>query len=217
MKKNDASFFYARLCANQHWRLFPYFKDSVAYVDIETTGLSSHSDYITTIALYDGRQVYYYINGQNLDDFVDDINKYQMIITYNGKTFDVPFVQNYFGINLRQAHIDLRYILASLGFSGGLKECERKLGLDRGELRDMDGFIAVLLWNEYQRSKNQAALETLLAYNIEDVLNLEILMSMSFNFKIAKTPFYKTHKLTIPTPVANPFSADKKILERFCG
>ena len=31
----------------------------------------------------------------------------------------------------------------SLGFKGGLKGCERQLGLDRGNLKDIDGFFAV--------------------------------------------------------------------------
>jgi uncharacterized protein YprB with RNaseH-like and TPR domain len=50
----------------------------------------------------------------------------------------------------------------SLGFKGGLKGCERQLGLDRGDLKDIDGFFAVLLWGEYQRTGDQKALDTLL-------------------------------------------------------
>jgi len=34
-----------------------------------------------------------YINGQNLNDFLDDIKKYKIIVTYNIKTFDVPFIE----------------------------------------------------------------------------------------------------------------------------
>jgi uncharacterized protein YprB with RNaseH-like and TPR domain len=52
---------------------------------------------------------------------------------YNGKTFDVPFIEKYFGIRMNHAHIDLRYVLKSLGYAGGLKRCEKALGLDRGE------------------------------------------------------------------------------------
>lgn len=42
------------------------------------------------------------------------------------------------------AHIDLRYVLASLGYRGGLKGCERQLGLDRQELQDVDGFFSLI-------------------------------------------------------------------------
>ena len=67
----------------------------MAYLDIETT----------TIALYNGESIYHYVNNHNLDDFLDDINKYKVIVTYNGKSFDVPFIDNYFGIELNHAHI----------------------------------------------------------------------------------------------------------------
>ena len=38
-------------------------------------------------------------------------------------------------------------------------------------------------------------LETLLAYNIEDVVNLEQLMVMAFNLKLRETPFVGTHQM----------------------
>ena len=39
---------------------------------------------------------------------------------------------------LIQIPIDLRYILYSLGFKGGLKGCEKQLGMDRGDLSDSE-------------------------------------------------------------------------------
>lgn len=44
------------------------------------------------------------------------------------------------------------------------------------------GFFAVLLWQEFQQTGNIKALETLLVYNIEDVVNLETLMVLAYNF-----------------------------------
>ena len=48
---NNPTFFGERLPSNQSWRLFPEFRESTAYLDIETTGLDSWSNEITTIAL----------------------------------------------------------------------------------------------------------------------------------------------------------------------
>jgi uncharacterized protein YprB with RNaseH-like and TPR domain len=155
------AYFSQLLPANQCWRLFPEFRDSIAYLDIETTGLDRYFNKITTIALYDGQSIKTYVEGQNLDDFVEDIQRYKVIVSYNGKSFDAPFIEHYFNIRLDHAHIDLRYILYSLGFRGGLKGCERQLGVDRGDLKDIDGFFAVLLWDEYQRTGDQRALDTL--------------------------------------------------------
>ena len=55
-----------------------------------------------------------------------------MIVTYNGKSFDIPFIENYFNIRLDHAQIDLRYVLYSLGFRGGLKGCRKTAGNGQG-------------------------------------------------------------------------------------
>ncbi|MEE9117802.1 MAG: ribonuclease H-like domain-containing protein [Calditrichia bacterium] len=210
---SNPKYFSDLLPANQHWRFFPEFRHSMVYLDIETTGLESWGNIITTIALHDGKSITHYINGQNLNDFPDDIRKYKVIVTYNGKTFDVPFIEKHFGIKLDHAHIDLRYILGSLGYRGGLKSCETQLGIDRGDLAGVDGFFAVLLWHDYKRTGNQKALETLLAYNIQDVLTLENLMVIAYNMKIKGTPFYRNQ---LPAPVLPdiPFEVDLETVKK---
>lgn len=206
-------YFSDRLPANQHWRFYSEFRESTAYLDIETTGLEMWGCEITTIALYNGESVFYYVSGRNLDDFVTEINKYSVIVTYNGKSFDVPFIEDHFGIKLDHAHIDLRYILASSGYKGGLKSCEVQLGIDRGDLSDVDGYFAVLLWYDYKQNGNDKALETLLAYNIQDTVNLETLMVIAYNMKIRGTPF---HQNLLPEPALPqiPFDADMATVDR---
>lgn len=195
------------------WRIFPEFRSSLAYLDIETTGLGSWADHVTTISLYDGASIYTFIHGENLHEFEEIIHQYRVIVTYNGKCFDIPFLENSLGMRIDQAHIDLRYVLQSLGYSGGLKRCERKLGLDRGDLKGVDGFFAVLLWDDYRRSGNPRALETLLAYNILDVLNLEILMVTAYNLKVYGTPFESSHRMDMPVPAQSPFQPDLATIE----
>ena len=202
------------LPANQSWRFFPEFRNSTVYLDIETTGLDRHYNDITTIALYDGHEIKTYVDGQNLDDFIEDIQKYKVIVTYNGKSFDIPFIEHYFNIRLDHANIDLRYVLYSLGFRGGLKGCERQLGMNRGDLSDIDGFFAVLLWGEYQRTGDPKALDTLLAYNIQDTVTLENLMITAYNMKLKDTPFYDTHLITDSPPPVIPYSADLATVDR---
>ena len=217
----DAAFFTRTMPASEHWRIYSQFRDSVAYVDIETTGLGGPGDYITTIALYDGRGIRHYVHGRNLADFAGDIQAYRLLVTYNGKCFDLPMLRRSFGLPLDQAHIDLRYVLASLGYTGGLKGCERRLGLDRGDLADVDGYFAVLLWQEYRRHGDLQALETLLAYNIRDVVNLEPLLIHAYNLKTRQTPFGPTVALRPPEPPAEPFRAHtptvQRLLRRYTG
>jgi uncharacterized protein YprB with RNaseH-like and TPR domain len=197
-----------------HWRLFPEFRDGVAYLDIETTGLEPWDHSITSIALYDGKSIKTYVQGQNLEDFEGDIERYRIIVTYNGKCFDVPFIQSYLRTRLDHVHIDLRYVLKSLGVSGGLKGCEAQLGIGRGDLTGVDGFFAVLLWNEYSRAGNEKALETLLAYNIEDVVNLETLMVMAYNMKLNETPFGQSHRIDLPARPEIPFEPDSATIRK---
>jgi uncharacterized protein YprB with RNaseH-like and TPR domain len=210
---NDPGFFTSRMPSHEQWRIFPQFRHTTAYIDIETTGLGDEAE-LTTIALYDGESIRYYINGQNLEEFPDDICAYSVLVSYNGKAFDVPFLERYFRISLNQAQIDLRYVLARMGFKGGLKGCEKMLGIDRGELDGVDGYFAVLLWKEYENYRDPKALETLLAYNIEDTVNLERLLVEAYNRNVGQTPFARELSLPRPQLPVSPFQADIACVER---
>jgi len=102
-------------------------------------------------------------------------------------------------------------VLASLGVRGGLKNCERQLGLTRPGMEDIDGFVAVLLWRAFTRRKAPRILESLLAYNVQDTVNLETLMVHAYNRRLAdlgEVPFTAGYQLPMPVQPANPFRAD---------
>src|SRR5215212_5770824 len=101
----DPAYFGGRLRADQQWRLYGDFRDACAFLDIETTGMGPFAE-VTTVALYDGRSLRTYVNGHNLADFPRDVRDYRLLVTYNGKCFDVPVLERYFGVPLPQAHID---------------------------------------------------------------------------------------------------------------
>jgi hypothetical protein len=213
LERRDHRHFAALLPPAEHWRLFREFKGGTAYLDIETNGLSPPFGEITTIALYDGRNLRCYINGWNLEAFPDDIRSYELLVTYNGKCFDLPYISDYFGETLEHSHIDLRHVLRSLGSTGGLKGCEKQFGLHRCALDGVDGYYAVLLWEIYRSSGRRSALETLLAYNAEDVINLEHLMHQAYNRKIRGLPFASRLFLEIPDRPDVPFAPDGPLIE----
>lgn len=213
----NPNYFADLLPATETWRLFGEFRHSVAYLDIETDGLPAPYGSITTIAMYDGKEVFYYVKNRNLEDFVHDIGRYKVVVTYNGKCFDIPVIENQFRIKMKHAHIDLRYILKSLGYTGGLKGCEKKMGIQRKELDGVDGYFAVLLWRDFLRNRNPMALQTLLSYNVLDAANLETLMIAAYNLKLKDTPFAATHHLELPPPVRNPFDPDPETITRIMG
>ena len=208
-------YFSKHLPSNQCWRLFPEFRESTVYLDIETTGLDRYFNDITTIALYDGQSIKTYVRGQNLEDFIEDIQKYKVIVSYNGKSFDIPFIEHHFNIQLDHAHIDLRYILHSLGFRGGLKGCEKQLGMDRGDLTDIDGFLCCFIVGGIS---DEAAIRKPLtpywSYNIQDTINLENLMVTAYNLKVKDTPFYDTHLIADSPPPVNPYSVDLETVDK---
>jgi len=185
----DAKHFEVRLNSADAWRFYADFRGSVAFVDIETTGLYPGANGITVIGLFDGKSTKVFVQGINLEDFRDEIRKYTLIVTFNGKRFDLPFIRSVFGeLPESQGHIDLMYPLRRFGYRGGLKSIEVQLGLEReGALKHVNGFVAVLLWREHVRG-NKTALNTLIRYNLEDVVNLQYLADRVYNEGSAKLP-----------------------------
>lgn len=210
----EAGFFASRLPTAECWRLLPEFYRNAAYLDIETTGLGGPADHVTTISLYDGEKLRYYVWGDNLAQFIKDVMDYRLLVTYNGRSFDIPFIERQFGVLLPHAQLDLRYVLRKLGYRGGLKGCEKQMGIGRGELEDVDGYTAVLLWHEYRHRGSVEALETLLAYNMEDTVNLVEIACRAYNEMACQTPFVDS---LLPLPLEKPpipFRPSRECLER---
>jgi len=88
------------------------------------------------------------------------------------------------------------------------------LGIDRGDLDGIDGHFAVLLWDNFRRKGNQKALETLVAYNIQDVVNLEKLITIAYNSQLKDIPFSHTHQLPEPSCPWISSKADRVTIER---
>jgi uncharacterized protein len=208
-EKRDIAFFSDLLPSGEAWRLSPDLCPGlslrIAYLDIETNGMSPTYAYITVIGLFDGEDVKYFVQGKNLEDFYDEIRNYDLLVTFNGKCFDVPFMRAIMpSLKLPRAHIDLRYVLRQAGWRGGLKAIERQTGLARkqDELGLLDGFDAVLLWRLHERGEMKA-LTTLLRYNAEDIVGLKPLLELACNKLIMKLPLQLPH-----LPVSNRITPD---------
>ncbi len=151
------------------------------YLDIETTGLSCRYGELTVVgaALVRGprREFGQLFGGQiDADRVLGLLEGADEIYTYNGSRFDLPFIQGRLGLDLRQqfVHTDLMYACWHQELKGGLKAVEGRLGIER-RLTDMNGYMAVRLWWDYVNYHDAEALQKLLEYNREDVVNLHIL------------------------------------------
>ncbi len=152
-----------------------------AYLDIETTGLSSFFDYITVIGILrcDGsNDELIQLVGEEVtrSNLITALRGVSTIYTYNGTRFDLRFIANSLGIDLAVGyhHHDLMYDCWRCGLYGGFKTVERQLGIPR-QLQGIGGPEAVQLWWSYVKGGNQNALALLLQYNREDVVNLKAL------------------------------------------
>ena len=152
-----------------------------AYLDIETTGLSPSCDSITVIGLYlvnGGENKLIQLVGDDITEpnLLNALESVNAIFTYNGRRFDLPFIHAHTGIDLahNHRHRDLMNDCWNRGLYGGFKAVEQKLGINR-KLKGIDGLEAVRLWWRYVNDYDCKALDLLLQYNAEDVINLKVL------------------------------------------
>ena len=213
LKAHDAAFFSHLAEIGEAWRLFEAFSDDCVYLDIETTGLSPVFNTVTVVGLYDGREYRVFIDGQNLCDLPAVLKKYSMAITFNGAQFDLRFLKVTFpGIELPAVHIDLRWVTRKLGYSGGLKKVEADFGLARpSQVGKISGFDATVLWSKYLRG-DEKALDLLVQYNTQDVVNLKAIMEQSYRKMVwtidgapnGNAKVSKAKRLALPR-VSNPY------------
>jgi uncharacterized protein YprB with RNaseH-like and TPR domain len=118
---------------------------------------------------------------------VEEFSKYRLLVSFNGARFDLPFIKSEFPeIEFKQLHIDLMYPLKRIGYKGGLKNIEKLLGISRSEdTEDMTGFDAVRLWKQYERGDLEA-LEKLIKYNKEDIVNLKTIIELTYPKMVEK-------------------------------
>jgi uncharacterized protein YprB with RNaseH-like and TPR domain len=152
-----------------------------AYIDIETTGLTFSASEITVVGIYICRgeeTEFIQFVGRDIcaNVILEALEGVDVIYTYNGSRFDLPFIHSQCGVNLaeRFRHRDLMFDCWSRKLYGGLKGVEKQLGVTR-KLPDMNGWEAVKLWWKYVDSFDLEALNKLCEYNREDVVNLKTL------------------------------------------
>ena len=152
-----------------------------AYLDIETTGLSSFYHDITVIGIYlvdssGGRLVQLVGEAATSYNLLEALEGVDTIYTYNGSRFDIPFIRTLLEVDLDAIfhHHDLMYDCWMNNLYGGFKAVEQQLGIGR-KLQGINGLEAIRLWWRYRENGDDEALALLLEYNREDVVNLEAL------------------------------------------
>lgn len=160
-----------------------------AYLDIET----SFKGKITVIGVYQPTNGFKQIWGDNItrENLFSLLEEVKFLTTYNGSRFDLPVINRHLGVRLDKLfeHRDLLFDCWNFRLYGGLKTVEKELGIKR-ESKEIDGFDAMELWENYQRYGDSKFLEKLLLYNKEDVLNLvKLEEKLNFFYQLDFLPY----------------------------
>jgi uncharacterized protein YprB with RNaseH-like and TPR domain len=189
------------------WRLLEEAGDRVMYLDIETTGLSYPEGRATVVGAHsEAEGTRLLVRGQDLRaEAVEELfADAACVVTFNGRRFDVPWLEREFGLSVDIPHVDLMYAFRRLDISGGLKSIETQLGLARDdEIDGVGGYEAVKLWRRWERGDHDA-LERLLTYNEADVVNMKPLADIAYDR--LKAEVFEPHR-----PEASPTPAQAEI------
>ena len=169
--------------------------------DIETTGLYPTRDRIISASFTDpdGQELRQYFSDSSATEYLtvsaimSEMDDCDVLITYNGQSFDVPFVlarAKKFGLAeslppVQQADI-YRWLKAYWPLAQSLpslsqKSVEKALGLDDSRTDMINGGECVRLYSEYINLDRQEAKELILLHNGDDVRQLAaVTQALSF-------------------------------------
>lgn len=126
-----------------------------------------------------------------LSQFMQRINPSDILVTYNGKNFDVPYINKRmerYGLDfsLNQEHLDVichvRPNKKRLGLeSCSLKNVEKYLNLNREDT--IDGAESIKLYNRYVKSREESIKQKIMLHNFEDVYNLPGILKIFDNIE----------------------------------
>jgi uncharacterized protein YprB with RNaseH-like and TPR domain len=174
-----------------------YAMDSMAYFDIETTGFDKENDRIILISLGFFNKIGKFIIKQYfaeelqeereiLGGFLEDLSSFSRWCSFNGITFDEPFIARKivkYNMDkvLPREHIDLYRIIRPYQKSMGMEKCNLKYiegfaGISRKD--KIDGGECVDVYNAYVNNKSEELVNLILLHNYEDVLNLPTLFNI---------------------------------------
>ena len=147
------------------------FNKMKAYLDIET----SFGGEITIVGIFclPNRMIQLVGDEVNWTNLWNALEGVTQILTYNGSRFDLPVIKRAVGLDLNKYFEcrDLMYNCWEKNLYGGLKRVEEQVGIARAS-KGIDGLEAMRLWERFRLYADEKALQILLEYNREDVVNL---------------------------------------------
>ncbi len=177
----------------------------IGVLDIETTGLNPAVNHFILGGLYSvpDKTLHQFFaetraeEEEALRGYLEVLSTMDMVITYNGRHFDLPFLEKrwkkYAGTPARTPYnLDLYLVLNGYSpikrFVSNLKQktVENYMGLWQSRDDEISGAESVELYNAYERNQDPALGEKILLHNSDDILQLSRLLPV-----IGKSDFHK--------------------------
>ncbi|MCQ2550658.1 MAG: ribonuclease H-like domain-containing protein [Clostridia bacterium] len=176
-----------------------YLKDlNYACLDIETTGLNpKYTKVILVGFFYYDKQSQTFVSRQYLAEdqsqekelllaVKEELSNFDYVITFNGRHFDIPFLVERFKkykILFTEPLYDLDIYLVLNGYSDlkhalpNLKQktVEKYMGLSDGREDKINGKESILLYNEYEATKDPILEKVICLHNSDDIHQLYLL------------------------------------------
>lgn len=210
----DLAHFSRALPPSQRWRLIEGAYPEVSYLDIEATGGYPPRGSSTVIGFLHQGVVLQEHDFRKKRDLIERIlAETSLVCSYNGGSFDLPFLSAEFGIDFDVPHVDLCPWLRRHGFTGGLKAIQKsQIHLHQRASADINGSDAERLWRLHEQGV-PGALRTLLTYNAEDVLILPGLLVDAYHREADAMPEEDLARLTEPDLPSLETSVDWRVYE----
>lgn len=162
--------------------------ENFKFMDIETKGLSNVPIILIGVAEIKGSKIIasqYFLRDYSeeasiIGAYLTHLDEDSVHVTFNGKTFDVPFIKNrcrYNRIeaNLDLAHLDLMYFAKNM-WADDLPNCQLQtiekeiFGITRED--DVPGQYIPSYWDSYFENNNVGPVVPIIEHNAQDIISL---------------------------------------------